>query len=244
MIAAAMAAKGAELVLSGRRGDALADIAERLGARAVIADLAEEGGAEKLLDEAGDLDVVIANAALPGSGDLFDYTVAQIDRALDVNLRAPIVLARIAGERMVERGSGHLVFINSVSGKAALGGAAMYNGTKFGLRGFALSLGEDLRGRGVGVSSIYPGIVRDAGMFAKSGADVPSGVPTSTPDDVAAAVVRAIERDIAEIDVAAFSVRLITFFGMVAPRLAAKLSKAAGAGKLITQLAAGQRDMR
>ncbi|MEU0500686.1 SDR family NAD(P)-dependent oxidoreductase [Nocardia sp. NPDC005998] len=243
-IAAAVAARGASVVLSGRRAEELDKVATRLGARAVVADLAVPGGAEKLVEDAGDLDVVIANAALPGSGDLLDFSLPEIDRALEVNLRAPIVLARLAGARMAERGKGHLVFINSLSGKAASGKAAMYNATKFGLRGFALALRADMQERGVGVSSIYPGFVRDAGMFARSGATLPRGVGTRSPEDVANAVVRAIERNIAETDVAPLPVRLGASFALIAPDLANRVQGLLGADKVITELAAGQRDMR
>ncbi|WP_433733764.1 SDR family NAD(P)-dependent oxidoreductase [Nocardia sp. CA-129566] len=243
-IAAAVAARGANVVLSGRRAEELDKVATRFGARAVVADLAVPGGAEKLLEQAGDLDVVIANAALPGSGDLLDYSLPEIDRALEVNLRAPIVLARLAGGRMAERGKGHLVFINSLSGKAASGKAAMYNATKFGLRGFALALRADMEERGVGVSSIYPGFVRDAGMFVKSGAALPRGVGTRSPEDVANAVVRAIERNIAETDVAPLPVRLGASFALIAPNLSNRVQGIFGADKVITELAAGQRDMR
>ncbi|MFX0576419.1 SDR family NAD(P)-dependent oxidoreductase [Nocardia nepalensis] len=243
-IAAAVAGRGASVVLSGRRADELDKVAARFGARAVVADLAVPGAVEKLLAEAGDLDIVIANAALPGSGDLLDYSPTEIDRALEVNLRAPIMLARLAGERMAERGKGHLVFINSLSGKAASGKAAIYNATKFGLRGFALAVRADLEDRGVGVSSIYPGFVRDAGMFVKSGAALPRGVGTRSPEDVANAVVRAIERNIAETDVAPLPVRLGASFALIAPNLSNRVQHLFGADKVMTELAAGHRDMR
>ncbi len=64
---------------------------------------------------------------------------------LEVNLRAPIALARAFAPGMVERRRGHLVFISSLSGKAASPASSVYSATKFGLRGFALGLREDLR---------------------------------------------------------------------------------------------------
>src|SRR4029078_4368945 len=90
---------------------------------------------------------------------------AEIDQVLDVNLRAPIVLARLMCNGMAERGGGHIVFISSLNGKVGTVRTSLYAATKFGLRGFAQSLREDLRPRGVGVSTIFPGFVRDAGMF-------------------------------------------------------------------------------
>ena len=239
-IAEACAARGATVIVSGRRADAVQEIAARIGARPVVADLAVDGAVEKLLDEAGEVDVVVANAALPGSGELFDYTVEQIDRAVAVNLRAPMLLARLAGEQMQTRGRGHLVFINSLAGKVASGQASIYNATKFGLRGFTLALRDDMRNRGIGVSSIYPGFIRDAGMFAKSGAQLPPGVGSRTPHDVAEAVVKAIEHDIAELDVAPAGLRLGAVIGLVAPKLSVRLQHRL-AGNVMRDLAEGHR---
>ncbi|MCW2883976.1 MAG: oxidoreductase [Streptosporangiaceae bacterium] len=243
-IATAVAARGGEVILTGRRTDVLEPLAKRLGGRAIAADLADRAGVAELLDSAGDLDVIVANAALPGSGLLTDYSVEEIDRALEVNLRAPIMLARLTAAHLTARGRGHLVFINSLSGKTASGGAVMYNATKFGLRGFALALREDLRPHGVGVSTIFPGFIRDAGMFADSGVTLPRGVGTRTPADVARAVVRAVEKNVPEIDVAPWPLRLATFLGGAAPGLAASVQRRIGGDKITEQMAEGQRDKR
>ncbi|MCW2913051.1 MAG: oxidoreductase [Actinomycetia bacterium] len=243
-IAIAIAARGGNVVLTGRRTDVLEPLAKKLGGRAIGADLADRASVAELLDTAGDLDVIVANAALPGSGLLTDYSIEEIDRALDVNLRAPIVLARLAAGQMTARGRGHLVFINSLSGKAASGGAAMYNATKFGLRGFALALRDDLRPHGVGVSTVFPGFIRDAGMFADAGVTLPRGVGTRTPADVARAVVRAVEKNVAEIDVAPLPLRLGALLGGVAPAFAAAVQRRAGSDKITERMAEGQRDKR
>ena len=84
-----------------------------------------------------------------------------------------MVLARELAERMVARGSGHLVFMSSLSGKVGTPRSPVYSATKFGLRGLAQSLREDLRPSGVGVSAIFPGFVRDAGMFHDTGTKLP-----------------------------------------------------------------------
>ncbi|WP_414166695.1 SDR family NAD(P)-dependent oxidoreductase [Streptoverticillium reticulum] len=193
---------------------------------------------------AGEIDVLVANAALPASGLLSDYSIDQIDRALDVNLRAPIVMAKLAGERMAARRRGHLVFISSLSGKAASGQASLYNATKFGMRGFALALREDMRPHNVGVSTVFPGFIRDAGMFADSGATLPRGIGTRSPRDVARATVRAVEQNLAEVDVAPLSLRLATLFGGVAPGLAAAVQGRFGSDGVTEQIVAGQRDKR
>ncbi|WP_116214002.1 SDR family NAD(P)-dependent oxidoreductase [Streptomyces olivoreticuli] len=243
-LAVALAARGGEVVLTGRRTDLLEPLAEKLGGRAVPADLADRGAVEELLEAAGEIDVLVANAALPATGLLADFSIGEIDRALDVNLRAPIVMAKLAGERMAARRRGHLVFISSLSGKTASGQASLYNATKFGMRGFALALREDMRPHGVGVSTVFPGFIRDAGMFADSGAPLPRGVGTRSPEDVARATVRAIEKNLAEVDVAPLNLRLAALFGSAAPGLSAAVQRRIGADKTSEQLAKGQRDKR
>ena len=68
------------------------------------------------------------------------------------------------------------MFVSSLSGKSAGPHSSLYSATKFGLRGFSLGLRQDLAEHGVGVSCVFPGFVRDAGMFADSGATLPPGV--------------------------------------------------------------------
>ena len=243
-IARALTARGAVPVLSGRRREVLEPLAAETGGRAIAADLADPASVDRLLAEAGDVDVLVANAALPGSGHITTFSVAEIDRALAVNLRAPMVMARRLAEPMAARGSGHIVFVSSLAGKAASGGGSVYSATKFGVRGFAHGLREDLRGAGVGVSVVLPGFIRDSGMFHDAGVKLPPFVGTKTPEDVAAAVVRAIERDRAEIDVAPVSLRVGAAFGGLAPELSARIQRRLGGAKVAEDMARGQAGKR
>jgi short-subunit dehydrogenase len=235
---------GAQLILHGRRVDVLEPLAEELGAQTLPADLSDPAEVDRLVTESGDVDILVANAALPGSGWLNSYSIEEIDRVITVNLRAPIVMSRLMAESMKERGAGHIVFISSLAGKAASPRSSLYSATKFGLRGFALGLRADLHGTGIGVSAVYPGFIRDAGMFAESGAVLPRGVGSSTPDEVAEAVVRAIERDIGEVDVAPLGMRAAATFAGVAPGLAGKVTRRVGGAKLAENLAEGQKSKR
>jgi uncharacterized protein len=245
-IASALRERGAELIVSGRRATELDSLAASLQARTAIADLAVREEVERLGTlalEAG-VDVLVANAALPASGLLPDLTDEQIDRMLDVNLRAPIMLAHALAPAMVARGRGHLVFVSSLSGKAASRASSLYSATKFGLRGFALALRQDLAPHGVGVSLVAPGFIRDAGMFADSGVKLPPGAGTKTSDDVAAAVIRVIEADRAELEVAPAALRAGTAFASLAPQLAASASRLAGSDRISAEFAQRQRDKR
>ena len=132
-------------------------------------------------------------------------------------------------EGMAERGGGHIVFVSSLSGKAATPRTSVYAATKFGLRGFAMALREDLRPLGVGVSTVFPGFIRDAGMFHDAGAKLPGYVGTKTPEDVANAVVSAIERNRAEVEVAPIGVRLGATLAVLAPELSANVQRRLGA---------------
>jgi uncharacterized protein len=245
-IAQALDAAGARVLLSGRRTELLEEVRARLGDRPAClpADLAEPGAAAELAARAGDVDVLVANAGLPGSGRLDGFTPDEIDRALDVNLRAPMQLTRALLPGMLERGRGHLVFVSSLSGKVASSGSSVYSATKFGLRGFAAGLREDLHLSGVGVTVVYPGFVSEAGMFADSGARLPRWVGTVTPDQVAEAVVRGVETERAEIDVAPLGLRAGTFAGSLAPLTVARIQRRLGSDRIARKIAEGQRPKR
>lgn len=243
-IARALHAEGAELVLSGRRTEILEPLAKELGAQVIVADLADLDDVARLLEEAAPLDILVANAALPASGLLQEYTQEQILRNVSVNLTVPILMAQHSSAGMAVRGHGHIILIGSVAGKAAAAGASMYNATKFGLRGFALALREDLAHDGVGVSIIEPGFVRDAGMFVEADGKLPPGVRTVTPGQVAAKVVKAIKRDKAEIVVAPIELRAGSAFASVFPTVGARLQKRLGGDKIFESIVGKQRAKR
>jgi short-subunit dehydrogenase len=240
-IATALASKGATVVLSARKADALESLAAGLpghGHKTVVADLADPQAAEKLAAEAGEVDVLVANAGLPGAGWLADFTPEQVKRALRVNLEAPMLLAQALFPGMIERGRGQLVFISSLAGKAASPRSSIYNATKFGLRGFALGLRSDLAPKGVGVSLVSPGFIREAGMFADSGAK-PAGMGTGTPQGVAAAVLRAIERDKVEVTVAPLRQRALAHLALASPGISARAQSGSAGQKAGEAIAAG-----
>jgi short-subunit dehydrogenase len=246
-IAQALAGRGTKLVLSGRRAEALEGLAGELpgdGHRVLPSDLAEPGAAQKLAAEAGDLDVLVANAGLPGSGRLQELSPELLVRTLRVNLEAPMLLAQALEPAMVERGSGHMVFISSLSGKSATPLSSIYNATKFGLRGFALGLRADLDRLGVGVSLVSPGTIREAGMYADSGADPIPGLGTGSPQQVADAVVKAIERNKVEIAVAPVQQRLLAHFALSTPGISVKVASGESGQKAAAAVVQGQLDKR
>jgi short-subunit dehydrogenase len=245
-IARELHARGAHVLLTGRRTELLDRLKSDLGERVEVipADLADGTELARLAEQASPISVLIANAALPGTGRLDGFTPEQIDRVLDVNLRAPIQLVRELLPHMLERGSGHIVLISSLSGKIATPSTSVYCATKFGLRGFGFALHEELHGTGVGVTTIFPGFIRDAGMFVESGAKLPPGMGTSTPEEVAEAVIEGIEKNKAEIDVAPLPMRSGAKIFTAAPSIGAAISRRLGGGRVATSVAEGQREKR
>jgi uncharacterized protein len=223
-IATALDQRGAHLVLTGRKQEALEELARDLGSAEVLAaDLANRDEVDALPGRAGPVDIFVHNAALPGSGRLESFTQEEIDRALDVNLRAGIMITHALLPAMTERRRGHLVYISSIGGKVPTARASIYAATKYGLRGFAGALRDDLHGSGVGVSAVFPGVIRGVGM--QEGVDLPRYAPTRTAEDVGAAVVRAIERGRPELDVADPIQKIGVSMAALAPRLAARVRR-------------------
>ena len=120
-IARALAQRGVRLIMTARRAELLNALAREFSAWTVTCDLAQRDDVRQLaaVAESERVDVLVANAGLPASGLLTELTAEQVDRMLEVNLRAPIALAHALAPGMVARGSGHIVFISSLAGKAA-----------------------------------------------------------------------------------------------------------------------------
>jgi short-subunit dehydrogenase len=134
--------------------------------------------------------------------------------------------------------------MSSLAGRAAPTGSSIYSATKFGLRGFGLALREDLAPKGVGVSVILPGFISEAGMFAESGAKLPPYVGTKKPGDVARAVVKAIEQNRAELDVAPLPLRAGALLAALAPGPIGAVQRKLGAAGTSEQMAQGQASKR
>ena len=244
--ARALDLRGARVLLSARREDVLEEIRAELGGRPIVlpADLSDNAGAASLAERAGEVDVLVANAALPASGRAERFSPEEIDAALDVNLRAPIQLTRALLPGMLERGRGHLLYVSSLSGKVASPRGALYSATKYGLRGYAAGLRQDVEPRGVGVTVVYPGFISEAGMFADSGAKLPPWVGTRTPQQVAEAVASAIENGRAEVDVAPLSLRAGSLLASIAPVTLARVQRRLGSVGVADSIAEGQRPGR
>lgn len=237
--ARALKSEGAELILTGRRSDILESLCAELGAQAIVCDLGQPAEIPRVLERAGRVDILIANAGLPSSARYTDCTPDEIARVLQVNLQAPMLLALALMPQMQARGEGHMVFTSSMAGKVAAPLAALYSTSKFGLRGFAQCLRIDLHASGVGVSCVFPGIIRNAGMFVNTGAKPPPGIGTNTPEDVARGVIRAIRHNLGEVDVAPRLVRFWGWFSSAAPGWSAAIQHRFDAAAVVEEFTSG-----
>ncbi len=246
-MASTLAGAGAGMILSGRNEEALQTLAAELpgsGHSVLVADLGQPGAANDLAGRAGTVDGLVANAALPSTGRLTELTDEQVGRMLRINLESPILLSQALLPGMIERGNGKLVLIGSLAGKAASPRSSIYNATKFGIRGFAFALKSDLVGTGVGITLVAPGFVRDAGMFADSGRDAPPGMGTTTPGEVADAVVKAIRDDRIEITVAPRFQKTMAHIGSALPSFSHKVQSGKTGQTAAEDLAKHQSDKR
>lgn len=198
--ATALAAEGADLVLTARRAErlqALAAEVKALGVRAAVVagDAREEETAVRAVAEAqrlGRLDVLVNNAGVGNYKNLVDTSAAEYDEMFDSNVRSTFLFTRHAAPVMIAQRSGTILMISSMAGKYGFAGEAVYCGTKFAQVGMAQALDKELRPHGIKVGAICPGGVKTE--FALGKGRTEAGVATSTmlePEDVAAAVLLA-----------------------------------------------------
>lgn len=191
-----LARAGCRLLLSGRDPDRLATVAGRTGGTPLVADLTTAAGVSALADAAAAVDLLVLNAGCGWAGPLGEMTAERVAELVALNLTAPLQLTRAVLPALRARG-GHLVFVSSV---AALGVAeeAVYSATKAGLRAFADAVRLEAA-PAVGVTTVLPGAV-DTGFFAVRGRPYDRRTPRPVPPTaVAAALVRAVQRDQAEV---------------------------------------------
>ncbi|MFI0406668.1 SDR family NAD(P)-dependent oxidoreductase [Actinomadura sp. 3N508] len=225
VIAHTFTARGVRPVLTGRNSDTLTRLADELDCPAITADITADGDFAALMQQAGPIDILVANAGISGPVSLADATLEEIDAFVAVNLRAPMRMARIAAEQMARQGGGHIVFMSSLGGRIPLPRMSLYCSTKHGLRGFAHAIRADLASHGIGVSVICPTFVRDAGMVTRQPVPLPPWAPTCTAQQVADAVYRAIVTNTAEILVAPWYLRQITRLSGLSPAIPAGINR-------------------
>lgn len=227
-IAEALAARGAHIALAARSAAGLQETAQRLaqyGVQTMIVpvDLAVPDEQARLVDAVmarfGRIDILVNNAALETEGAFLSHTWETFQQTIEVNFSAPLALTHHVLPHMVSRKAGHVVNIASVGAKSGGPYDAVYCGTKAGLAEWARSMRLELQGSGIQFSSIFPGYVTDAGMFAKFNMAPLPVAGSCTPAQVAWAVVRAIERNRVDVVVNSIPARWLFALNEISPAL-------------------------
>ena len=225
-IGRALARRGVNVALTARAADALQSVAHELtglGVRttAVPGDVNDAADRQRVVGqtrgELGSIDILINNAGMEWLSRYVSLSAEHIERMVQTNLVAPLLLSRLVLPEMLARGSGHIVMMSSLGGKKGSPYTATYASTKAGLIEWTSGIREELRGTGVSASVVCPGFVSAAGMFAAYGKRAPRLAGESTPQRVAAAVLRAIEGDVGEIIVNPGPVRLMLVANAIHP---------------------------
>jgi NAD(P)-dependent dehydrogenase (short-subunit alcohol dehydrogenase family) len=167
-IALALSRAGARVVLAARSEPELRAVAEEIRGRDgdalvlptdVTRDEDMERLVERTLKEWGSIDILVNNAGWGKTAPVVNSKIEEVDRTLQVNLRATMMMTRLVLPALLEKKGGAVINIGSISGKAGSANTAAYSASKFGVIGFTQSLFEEVREHGVKVSVILPGFV-------------------------------------------------------------------------------------
>ena len=193
--------EGANVVLAARDARALDALCAALGprSRAVVTDVSKHADCEALvkasLEAFGRIDGLVNNAGYNSRGTVEAVALENMERIIEVNLKAPIRLCKLVLPHLRASGGGAIVNVASLAGRVPLDHEATYTASKFGLRGFSFAMAEELAGSGITVSVVSPGPI-ETGFILNEIADVPDMVfsqPMATADEVARAIVASLE---------------------------------------------------
>ncbi|MCX2933643.1 SDR family NAD(P)-dependent oxidoreductase [Mycobacterium sp. CVI_P3] len=193
--AEACLAAGMSVVIGDVEGAACADVAAELGDRAfgLPLDVRDPQGFKAFLDHAenavGQLDALVNNAGIAPIGLFADEDPDDTQRVLDINLGGVLTGTRLALQRFLPRGHGHIVNLASSAGQIATAGGATYAATKHGVVGFTRAIRAETRGTALRTTLVMPGLIRTDMIqgFAKA-----RGTRVVGPEKVAGAIVEAL----------------------------------------------------
>lgn len=208
------AQEGANVVLAARSENIISDLAVELteGAPknieshsiAIKTDVAKLTDCERLIEQTiamfGRIDILVNNAGYNARGDVAECDLDSMDQIIDVNLKGPIRLTKLALPHLLTSPKAAVINVASLAGRFPLEGEATYSCSKFGLRAFSLALAEELNETAVSVSLVSPGPI-DTGFIMGHIEDVPDLVfsqPMSTAEDIAKAVLACAEDGVRE----------------------------------------------
>ncbi len=232
LIAKDLCARGMTVALAARSQPALKAVEQEVvaaGGRAQsfpvdAGDLSSLPALVREVEKAlGPVSLLINNAAQEVVAAFHRMTSAEVQQMVQLNLLSPMELTRLLLPSMLERKEGHVVNVASLAGKSGPPYSETYAATKAGLRGFTQSLRASYSETGVSASVVCPGFVAGEGMFAdrarEDGVAAPGLMGTARPEQVVAAVAKAVLHDVPEVLVAPGPVRLLAATVEMFPRL-------------------------
>jgi len=155
---------GAQVVLADIDKEATGQVASTFGGRPLYMDLSDggsvEGGVADVLETEGKIDILVNAAGLDFIRSASELTLQEWDNVVNVNLRAPWLLAKLIMPHMMERGSGQILNVASTASKKGWENAAAYASSKHGLLGLTQVLHAEGRRYGVRAMAIVPGGMR------------------------------------------------------------------------------------
>jgi NAD(P)-dependent dehydrogenase (short-subunit alcohol dehydrogenase family) len=242
--AAALLAQGASVAIGDLDGEYTRRVAEELGAGAIglALDVSKRESFAAFLDrverELGPLDVLVNNAGIAPVGEFARESDAVAARVLEVNVGGTMIGCKLALERMLPRGAGHIVNVSSGLGRTPSPGIASYSATKHAIVGLTESLRIELEGSGVELHLILPNLI---GTDMSDGVRALRGARILRPEEVAAAIVGVLQTGRREAFVPRELGWLIWLETVLPQSIVAPLRRALGANRMFTKVDALER---
>ena len=232
LVAKRLASEGMNLALAARSTDKLEQLAIELrqqGVKVIFlqTDVTKESDLVRLVDatiaEFGTIDVLVNNAGIEAFQPFQLIDSADIVQTIQTNLTASLLLTRFVLPHMLKNGRGHIVNMASTAGKFGPAFGAAYGATKAGLIAFTQSLRGELYKTGVSASAICPGFADDGGIYEvikeRTGRKMPWYVGSTSAQEVARVVVKAIQRDTPDVIVNFPALRPVFTLNQAFPRI-------------------------
>ena len=238
--ARALAARGARVAIGDVDLDTARDTASSLGggALALALDVTDRPGFTAFLDEVeqrlGAVDVLVNNAGIMPVVRADEEPDATVIRQIEINLHGVIHGTAEAMRRMKPRGTGHIVNIASAAGKSGIPGLATYCATKHGVVGYSEAVRGELRGTGVEISVVMPSLVSTE---LTSGIKDARGIKRVTAEDVAGAIVRAVQLPRFDVYVPRETGVIVRVTGLLPRRLAEGVARLLKADTILLEAA-------